>query len=272
MREQDLPAAVQLSREVGWPHRIEDWQFALDVGQGVVAETEDGLLGTAMWWRFGDEVASLGMVIVTEAARGLGIARTMMEEILRANPDHTLFLNGTEAGLPLYRKLGFVESGIVHQRQGICAEPGSPKQNSLRRLTRNDLAAAAALDAASTGYERRAFLYALFEIGECVGLDDGAQLAGYGFCRQFGFGYLIGPVIAADTEIARRIIGHWLAARAGAFVRIDLAEHDELLPFVEAAGLTNGARVQTMVRGLANRPSLGAPRPRLVAVANQAFG
>ncbi len=29
----DLPAAAGLSRAVGWPHRLEDWQFAFQLGQ-----------------------------------------------------------------------------------------------------------------------------------------------------------------------------------------------------------------------------------------------
>ena len=33
MSEADLPAAHELSRAVAWPHRLEDWQFVLSVGE-----------------------------------------------------------------------------------------------------------------------------------------------------------------------------------------------------------------------------------------------
>ena len=32
-----LEASVKLSRQAGWPHRLEDWRMALALSQGVVA-------------------------------------------------------------------------------------------------------------------------------------------------------------------------------------------------------------------------------------------
>jgi hypothetical protein len=43
MAARDLPAAQALSREVNWPHRLEDWQFVHAVGQGLVAYSGDQL-------------------------------------------------------------------------------------------------------------------------------------------------------------------------------------------------------------------------------------
>ena len=64
MDARDLPAAQALSREVNWPHRLEDWQFMHSVGQGLVAYSGDQLVGTAMWWTYDNRIARLGMVIV----------------------------------------------------------------------------------------------------------------------------------------------------------------------------------------------------------------
>ncbi|MEK1933437.1 MAG: GNAT family N-acetyltransferase, partial [Pararhizobium sp.] len=36
-----LEDAVALSRQAGWPHRLEDWQMALALSRGIVA-IEDG--------------------------------------------------------------------------------------------------------------------------------------------------------------------------------------------------------------------------------------
>ena len=49
----DLPAAHAMSSALKWPHRIEDWQFALSLGQGVVAERDGKVLGTALSWNLG---------------------------------------------------------------------------------------------------------------------------------------------------------------------------------------------------------------------------
>ena len=33
-----LPGALKLSQEMGWPYRLEDWEFAATVGSGLVLE------------------------------------------------------------------------------------------------------------------------------------------------------------------------------------------------------------------------------------------
>ena len=44
----DLPAARALSAAQGWPHREEDWRFVLGLGEGVAAEHDGQLAGTAL--------------------------------------------------------------------------------------------------------------------------------------------------------------------------------------------------------------------------------
>ena len=82
MTQDDLAAAHLLSRECQWPHRLDDWQFTLALGQGVVAERGGTLVGTAMWWPYGDKAASLGMVIVSQSCRGSGIGRRLMDAVI----------------------------------------------------------------------------------------------------------------------------------------------------------------------------------------------
>src|SRR4051812_38211535 len=60
----DLPAAHAMSSALKWPHRIEDWQFALSLGQGMVAERDGKVLGTTLSWQWGSSYATIGLVIV----------------------------------------------------------------------------------------------------------------------------------------------------------------------------------------------------------------
>ena len=51
MTEEDLGAASGLSKVLGWPHRLEDWDFMLRLGRGLVSTLESGeIIGTIMWW------------------------------------------------------------------------------------------------------------------------------------------------------------------------------------------------------------------------------
>ena len=50
-RASDLETAHGLSAKLQWPHRLEDWQFALAHGTGIVAEHDGRVVGTALRWR-----------------------------------------------------------------------------------------------------------------------------------------------------------------------------------------------------------------------------
>ena len=61
----DLPAAHTLSSTLHWPHRIEDRDFALSLGQGAVAERDGKVLGAALSWQSGANHATIGVSVVT---------------------------------------------------------------------------------------------------------------------------------------------------------------------------------------------------------------
>jgi GNAT superfamily N-acetyltransferase len=85
-----------------------------------VAERAGRFLGTVMAWRYGEDFATVGMVIVASDAQGQGVGRKLMEAMLDRLAGRTVVLNATAAGLPLYEKLGFVETGVIHQHQAIA--------------------------------------------------------------------------------------------------------------------------------------------------------
>ena len=73
-------ALSQLSRQAGWPHRLEDWQMALALSGGIVALDADGrVVGTVLVTPFRADCATINMVIVDEAMRGRGLGRKLMD-------------------------------------------------------------------------------------------------------------------------------------------------------------------------------------------------
>jgi hypothetical protein len=85
--------------------------------------------------------------------------------------------------------------------------------------------------------------------------------------RPFGRGEVIGPVIAPAAAAAWPLIAHFLAARAGAFLRIDITD-PALAPMLAAHGLAAVDEALRMVRGTPATP--GASRS--FALVNQALG
>ena len=81
----DLAAAHGLSQAVRWPHRLEDWRLMFGLGHGVVAVDAAGtVIGVAMWWPFGPEAATLGMVIVSPDLQRSGLGRRMLDALVAA--------------------------------------------------------------------------------------------------------------------------------------------------------------------------------------------
>jgi predicted N-acetyltransferase YhbS len=252
MTPADLMAAHALSSEAQWPHRLEDWELMLSVGFGVVAELDGQIVGTTMGWPYGLDAATLGMVIVSRASRGGGIGRKLMDAVLARLGGRTVLLNSTEAGAPLYRKLGFEPVGTIHQHQGAAfSVPVARlrKGERVRPLGVSDAAAIIELDRRANGFQREGLVSALLESGQGVILDRGGEAAGFALFRRFGRGYALGPVVSPDRDGARALISHWLGSNAGMFIRVDTPGDSGLAAWLEKMGLKEVDCVTTMVLG-----------------------
>jgi GNAT superfamily N-acetyltransferase len=87
-----------LSLGVEWPHRPADWDFLRKVGRGFVALDEIGrVFSSAMWFPYGADCATIGMVITSPRVQTHGGGRWMMDGILRQCGERRLILNATRA-------------------------------------------------------------------------------------------------------------------------------------------------------------------------------
>lgn len=273
LEEKHLTATQALSTAVKWPHRREDWNFVLTLGRGLAAVDGDSLVGTIIWWPFGERYATLGMVIVSPSMQGRGLGRLLMEAALREAGGRTMFLNATEQGLPLYEKLGFKPIGAVRQHQAVNAVPATvplPEGASLRSMDEEDLDAVIALDEQAAGFRRAGMLRALKESGKGFLLEQDGEIVAWSFFRRFGRGYVIGPVGARGKAAARALIARWISGYGPEFLRIDVPVSTGLSPWLEGQGLAQAGEVITMALGEAPLPPTAGPR--LFALANQALG
>ena len=153
----DLEAAQALSAELHWPHRLEDWRFALAHGTGVVAERDGRVVGTALRWLWGTDRATLGLVIVSPALQGHGIGRRLMTALLQDTGRRNVLLHATAEAQALYERLGFRSVGEIRQHQGIAAKapwPALAEGERLRPPDRYDRDLLAALDVKAAGLPR----------------------------------------------------------------------------------------------------------------------
>lgn len=263
-----LEGAVALSRQAGWPHRLEDWAMVLSLSTGIVALDNGRVAGTILVTRYGSAGATINMVIVDEAMRGRGIGRRLMDVALADCKGRECRLVATEEGLPLYTKLGFQETGIIRQHQGII-NARAPVEG-VTWATAADIAECAAMDRAASGLDRAELIATLADRGSIATLRRKGNIAGFAASRDFGRGEVAGPVVAASAEDAKHLLAFLFAARPGAFLRVDTTETSSLGPWLADQGLAHVGGGITMSK---DGPAARHTSPfQTFALASQALG
>lgn len=271
MTEQDLPALHALTVEVGWAHRPEDWRFVTEVGEGVVACDGAGrVIGSALWWPFGPDFGTVGMIIVSPRLQAKGTGRRLMQWLFDRAGDRVLQLNATSAGLRLYRSEGFREIGRIHQHQGLVQPlPAVAAAGRVRPISGEDWPRMRELDRQAYGAERSAALDGLAIRSVGYGYEVSGELLGFSLCRPFGRGHVVGPIVAPDEDAAVALLQPHLEEQAGRFLRVDTPDDGAFADRLAAAGLARVDTVLTMRRGDRPAPSASA---RIFGLINQALG
>ncbi|SPP93443.1 GNAT family N-acetyltransferase [Bradyrhizobium vignae] len=265
-----LEGALKLSQEMSWPYRLEDWNVALQLGQGFVLERAGTVIGTAAWWPYGDTYASAGMIIVAKDAQGRGYGARLVDALLTSARPRTIALNSTAEGAILYRRRGFVPIGVIHQHQGIPRGRHEPPPPGLvRPMAASDFEATMRLDREATGLERRQMLEKLLHSGDGYVLQRDGMARGYAISRLFGRGHVIGPVVAETATDAQALIEAALARLGSVFVRIDTSATSQLGDWFEGIGLEQVGDATTMILGT---PAPSSGPARVFAIPNQSFG
>jgi GNAT superfamily N-acetyltransferase len=272
MRTEDLAEGLRLTQAESWAYRIEDWEFHFRLGRGWVACDAHGrVLGTAIWWPYGEWLATVGLVVVGRDQQGKGIGRKLMEAVMSDAGSRTLQLVATQAGMKLYLQCGFRERAGIIQQQGVAVAvplPDDARRTSLREITGDDLETICPWDAAAFGTDRHRVLATVLATGEGFLAERDGRLAGYALARPAGRGTTIGPVVAEDETLAIELVARALE-EAGGFCRLDVPEDAaRLSAWLETAGLAPVARAAVMTRGVPMHPRGGA---RVYGLVSQAL-
>ncbi|MBX5168322.1 GNAT family N-acetyltransferase [Rhizobium sp. NZLR1b] len=262
-----LGAALNLSRQAGWPHRPEDWQMALALSEGVVAIENDRVVGTVLMTPYKQECATINMVIVDEAMRGRGLGRRLMDAAIELAGKRPLRLVATADGLPLYEKLGFRQTGRILQHQGIAAELAAPMATSAAAIA--DSPVITELDRQAFGADRADLIAYLAKVGEFAVIRRSGGVTGFAVIRTFGRGEVIGPVVAGNLEDAKALVAHFIARRPGVFLRVDTTAAAGLSDWLVEQGFAHvGGGIAMMKPSIPDADSVAT----IFALANQALG
>jgi ribosomal protein S18 acetylase RimI-like enzyme len=255
------PATTAILRD-DWGDRRTWFEFAASHRQCrvFVADGDDGsVLGTGVVTVNGP-VAWIGTIWVSATARGRGLGTALTMATIDAAAEagaRTLLLVATEAGRPLYERLGFTvqTSYVTLEAPGLASSAGSgplpadeAAAGSVRAFRPADLDAMAALDHVATGEDRRHLLAAFAAPDTArVVTDRDDRPAGFVIRAPWGGGATVAP--RADDAIA--ILGaRRLAAGPGRRVRAGiLLDNEAGAAALAADGWTEAWRAPRLIRG-----------------------
>jgi GNAT superfamily N-acetyltransferase len=205
----DIAAGLRLCRASRWNQLEEDWRMFVEPPSGAwLLERDGAVIGTAALARY-DNLAWVAMMLVDPTERRAGHGSRLLSAALEAaEGSPCVGLDATPAGLPLYRKFGFVESySLVRMTWG---GPASLPRGLGRRegLPHLDLSAVCHMDREVFGADRSKLLASLrSRAPESVWMVEDR---GYSFGRPGFLYHQIGPVVADGIETARTLVTHAL--------------------------------------------------------------
>jgi GNAT superfamily N-acetyltransferase len=202
----DVDAAAALATAQGWRDRRRFYEFVLRTPAcRPLAGVVDGRLIATGLATVSGPVGWLGAIVVAADFRRRGIGGALTEELCRGLRDagcSTLSLEATDAGRPLYERMGFRVVTRYHQLQAdhLDRSPAPPEGARVRRLDPADLPAVFELDRHATAEDRSALLGVLAEIGRegegaAAGwvLERGGAVCGFLLPAERMYGAVVAP-------------------------------------------------------------------------------
>ncbi len=267
-----------LSHQAGWEHTPADWDSLLKSGTVFGHRNETGrAISSCVLTTFGQAMTALGMLIVSEENRRLGLATALMRHAIKTtNTDkHPLILCSGKSVEGFYKSFGF---HTVERLSKLEAGPdievpdsGFSSKIDAHPFNTENLDRVIGLDTEVHGYDRSNMLSVRTEqaTSKTVMLKQGGgTLLGYGFGILQGEQMLVGPAIAFNRFTAQEIIREVIKDHAGP-VRIDVMDQrQDLKDVLLEAGFKETERQPIMLLGATELPGR---RDHIFSPASQAW-
>ncbi|HEY8744656.1 MAG TPA: GNAT family N-acetyltransferase, partial [Chloroflexota bacterium] len=213
MQPGDIAAGHRLSVQNGWNQTFADWHRLLqwEPKGCFVLEAAGQVVGTVTTTCYGIALAWIGMLLVDAAHRRQGFGRTLLLHALgwlEQRDIHSVMLDATPLGLPLYESLGFRRSSALDRWQGIASSRAVIPANVLPLAPGDFPVSGLTLDRSAFGLDRRGLLRDLLAApqarGFCTG--SGTTIKGFVLLRPGEARWHVGPLVADTPERAAGLI------------------------------------------------------------------
>ncbi len=227
MRRSDIPAGMHLIDAAGWNQTELDWERFLTINpEGCfVADVGGRIAGTVASIIYESRLAWIGMVLVSPEDRGQGIATRLLDralEHLESLQIPAVKLDATPQGIRLYERLGFTPECEI-ERWVLERPSGSETTHREFLVSENLREEILKMDREVFGADRGALLRSLHESAPAftAAVEAGGNLAGYTLGRRGRRADHLGPWIAKDEKIARRLLKDFIAHSTRGTIIVD---------------------------------------------------
>ncbi|HYK72055.1 MAG TPA: GNAT family N-acetyltransferase [Pseudoneobacillus sp.] len=274
--ELDIPGLIDLSASVGWDYDKYEIQTVLSSGKIFGHKNKNGeVISSAAIIEYDKNLASIGMVIVNDSYRGLGLGKLATQKCLDSISNQTIaMLIATEAGKPMYEKMGFRTTDSIHKY--IC-ESYIPNNSSINHsfniepFSDKDFSEILKLDHGAFGVQREHFLVnRIAQAKEALILKDvDSKIIAYGLSINGPVQLVLGPIVAPNPQLAMLLVGQLTKNHHGPF-RIDVPSgNEDFMRNLESVGFKKASNPPVMIKNGEQLP----PRDQtLFAIAAQIFG
>jgi predicted GNAT family N-acyltransferase len=273
----DVLGLIELSKSVGWDYDEHEIRTVMSSGKIYGHKNVGGeIISSAAIIPYDTNLASIGMVIVNEKYRGLGLGKKATQKCIDSVSQNTsIMLISTEDGKPLYENLGFTTVGSIYKYLCNNYIPiklfNNHQEMTLEKYREYDINEIVELDSAAFGDKRRKFLLnRINQSKQCLVVrNQKGKIIGFGLSILGPVNLLIGPIVAPNSETAALIIDGLVLNHQGK-LRIDVpAGKDELMLFLEQSGFIKVSNPPIMIKNAINMPYRNK---ELFAITAQIFG
>ena len=219
LKYQHIPAALRLSTLAGWNQLEADWHRLIEIPGflPLAMFKDDRLVATGTATHYVRGASWIGMILVDPEQRGQGLGTDMMKALIdraREWSRGSVGLDATDMGRPLYLKLGFKDVCPIQRWSRpagslpIPRSPGADPLLEIRAYRSDDWDALSALDWKAVGVERAQMFNVMAkekDIDWRVAVKRG-ELIGFAMTRPGRNARFIGPLVAASTSVAERLL------------------------------------------------------------------
>lgn len=248
----ELSLILSWAADEGWNPGLNDAEafFAADpTGFFVAVDGQDEPIASISVVNHTADFAFLGLYIVRKEFRGRGIGLGLWRHALRHAGSRTVGLDGVEAQQENYRASGFAYSGATTRFTGRLTERLG---RDIHIVDPQDIPTLIQMEAAASGVSKPNYSRPWFAGSRNrTTFVKRNQSTIIGFCtiRICQSGAKIGPLVAADMDVARELIAH-AATGIGGPISMDVPDRSiSLIELCQKMGWQPGFQTARMYKG-----------------------